>query len=88
MSICPNKNLPEWKTLVEEVGEYEAFRDFFENEGEIRTPEMVQEKLNKEEIELQETFAPVEAESEMLSVADIAYVNEEPLQQDMTAMVQ
>ena len=44
---CPNKNLPEWKTLVAKVGNREAFRDYMETNGEIRTPEEVLEKLAK-----------------------------------------
>jgi hypothetical protein len=44
--VCPNKNLPEWKQLVESVGEFEAYRDFFEYGGLIRTPEQVKLKLN------------------------------------------
>jgi len=39
--ICPNKNLKEWKDLVNVVGEHEAYRDFMEYNGEIRTPEEV-----------------------------------------------
>ena len=31
MSICPNKNLPEWNNLVNEIGEFEAYRVFIEN---------------------------------------------------------
>jgi hypothetical protein len=46
MSVCPNKNLPEWKSLVETVGEFEAYRDFMETNGEIRTPEAVVAKLD------------------------------------------
>ena len=46
MSVCPNKNLPEWKSLVETVGEFEAYRDFMETNGEIRTPEVVVAKLD------------------------------------------
>lgn len=37
MLICPNKNLGEWKELVSTIGEVEAFRDFMEQNGEIRT---------------------------------------------------
>ena len=44
---CPNKNLPEWKTLVAKVGNREAFRDYMETNGEIRTPDVVLKKLAK-----------------------------------------
>ena len=37
MLVCPNKNLGEWKELVSTIGEVEAFRDFMERDGEIRT---------------------------------------------------
>ncbi len=45
ISVCPNKNLPEWKLLESVVGRFEAFRDFMETNGEIRTPEAVKEKI-------------------------------------------
>ena len=45
MSICPNINLQEWKDLEAGVGTLEAFRDFMETGGEIRTTEQVQAKL-------------------------------------------
>jgi len=45
MSICPNINTPEWKALEAGVGKIEAYRDFMETNGEIRTPEEVQAKL-------------------------------------------
>jgi len=45
MSICPNINLPEWKALEAAVGKLEAFRDFMETNGEIRTPEEVLTKI-------------------------------------------
>jgi len=35
---CPNTNLPEWNTLVEAVGQLEAYKDFMETGGKIRTP--------------------------------------------------
>lgn len=46
MSVCPNKNLPEWKALEAAVGAHEAFRDFMETGGEIRSPEEVQQKID------------------------------------------
>ena len=45
MSTCPNKNLKEWKDLVEAVGEVEAYRDYLETKGEIRNPVDVQVKM-------------------------------------------
>jgi len=49
MSVCPNKNLKEWKILAAPVseggvGEFEAYRDFMET-GEIRSPEIVSAKV-------------------------------------------
>lgn len=46
MTVCPNINTPEWKALEEAVGKFEAYRDFMETKGEIRTPEEVQSKLD------------------------------------------
>lgn len=57
-TICPNINLQEWKDLVNEVGEFEAYRDFLETDGLIRTPEEVKLKINvreKPEINLGES---------------------------------
>lgn len=45
MLTCPNKNSPEWIALEKAVGPFEAFKDFMENNGEIRSPEIVQSKL-------------------------------------------
>ena len=47
MSLCPNKNSPEWKTLEKSVGRVEAIRDWLENDHKIRTPEEVSSKLKK-----------------------------------------
>jgi hypothetical protein len=44
---CPNKNLPEWKALVKAVGTFEAFRDYIETSGEIRSPEIVASKIER-----------------------------------------
>ena len=43
---CPNKSLPEWKRLVDEVGEREALNDFFQF-GTIRSPYAVKDKLER-----------------------------------------
>ena len=42
---CPNTNLPEWNDLVEAVGQLEAYKDFMETDGKIRTPKEVQRKI-------------------------------------------
>ena len=47
MSACPNISSPEWQALEAAVGRTEAFRDWMETNGEIRTPEVVQKKLNR-----------------------------------------
>ena len=39
--VYPNKNLKEWKDLESSVGEFEAYKDFLETGGDIRTPEEV-----------------------------------------------
>jgi len=48
MSSCPNVNSREWKNLVKAVGGFEALRDFMES-GDIRTPGVVQAKLDQRE---------------------------------------
>lgn len=45
MLSCPNKNNPDWIALETAVGPFEAFKDYMENSGEIRTPEVVKAKL-------------------------------------------
>ena len=35
MSVCPNINHPDWKLLVDEVGEFEAYREFISNGDKI-----------------------------------------------------
>ena len=53
MSSCPNKSFKtdvnqkksDWDLLVEEVGEFEAYRDYMETDGEIRSSEAVKNKL-------------------------------------------
>ena len=45
MASCPNINSQEWKTLENAVGKLEAYRDYMETNGEIRTPEEVLSKL-------------------------------------------
>jgi hypothetical protein len=45
MIACPNKNTPEWKKLVEVVGEFEAYKDFLETDGLIRDAEEVMKKI-------------------------------------------
>ena len=42
---CPNKNFPEWKSLVNTVGLKEAMRDYLEYDGVIRTPVEVLAKI-------------------------------------------
>ena len=43
---CPNKSLPEWKRLVDEIGEREALNDYFQF-GTIRSPYAVKDKLER-----------------------------------------
>ena len=46
MNACPNITLPEWKKLEAAVGTFEAYRDYMETDGEIRSPEEVQKKID------------------------------------------
>ncbi len=46
---CPYKGSPEWKALVAKVGTFEAYRDYLENNGEIRSPEIVFAKIQARE---------------------------------------
>ena len=46
MNACPNITLPEWKKLEATVGTFEAYRDYMETDGEIRSPEEVQKKID------------------------------------------
>lgn len=64
---CPRKNSPEWKTLVAKVGNREAFRDYMETNGEIRTPEEVLEKLAKRKLKLQDMSSLGKLEGEKMS---------------------
>lgn len=48
MLICPNINTPEWIELERAVGRFEAFRDFMQRDGEIRSPQEVLDKLTIE----------------------------------------
>jgi hypothetical protein len=43
LNMCPTG--PEFDTLVKAVGKMEAMRDWMENDGEVRSPEQVLEKL-------------------------------------------
>jgi Mor family transcriptional regulator len=45
MLSCPNINLQDWKDLESAVGTFEAYRDYLETDGQIRTPEQVSSKL-------------------------------------------
>ncbi len=47
MAVCPNKNLPQWKALVERVGEFEAYRDYLEYNNEIRDADVVESKIEQ-----------------------------------------
>lgn len=47
MKGCPNINMPEWKELVQAVGEFEAMKDWMQYE-EIRPVSQVLDKLNPE----------------------------------------
>jgi hypothetical protein len=49
MNVCPNINTPEWKSLENGVGKFEAYRDFMETGGKVRTSVEVRDKLSKRE---------------------------------------
>lgn len=44
-NICPPKHLPEWKALVDAIGEFEANRYFIAFNGKILTPEEAKEVM-------------------------------------------
>lgn len=48
MLACPFG--PEWDTLVKKVGKFQAYKDYLQHDGEIRTPEEVLSKLASEGI--------------------------------------
>ena len=55
MTVCPNVNTAEWKALVAAVGTFEAYRDFIQTDGQIRSPEEVKAKLENPSPNLLET---------------------------------
>ena len=59
MNSCPNTSLPQWNKLVNEVGELEAYRDFYES-GTIRN---VQEVVSKIEARSEEEVTKLGAAS-------------------------
>ena len=70
MSMCPNKALPDWKALVQEVGEFEAYRDYLENGYEIRSVEDVVKKL-QERGQIKTSNKPVDARHMSKSLVDV-----------------
>lgn len=48
--ICPPKHTQPWKDLVLAVGEFQATKDWMENNNQVRTPEKVLNKLQKPSI--------------------------------------
>ena len=75
MKICPNINSPEWKALENAVGRFQAYKDFYETNGEIRTPEQVIEKINNREKVLNERRI---AEESMLDLANLQSSQNQP----------
>jgi hypothetical protein len=53
MSIsCPNENSPDWKSLVEKVGEDEAYRQYMLNGNDIPNPDLYNDLYKSETINL------------------------------------
>ena len=67
---CPNTNLPEWNTLVEAVGQLEAYKDFMETGGEIRTPKEVQRKIVQRASRTEESLV---INPDTASINEVAY---------------
>ena len=53
---CPNQNTAEWKALESAVGNFEAYRDYLETDGLIRTPEEVLAKIEERDAKLVSLF--------------------------------
>ena len=59
MNSCPNTNSKEWKALIKGgVKPFDAYKDFYETGGKIRTVEQVQEKLVNREKAAEENRIP------------------------------
>jgi len=72
MSLCPNRNTPEWKALENnpKIGQFEALRDWMENDHIVRSPELVIEKLEIRKLEKSSIPRPV-AVKPLTPVAEI-----------------
>ena len=68
--MCPNKALPEWKALVQAVGEFEAYRDYLENGYEIRNVDAVVKKL-EERGQIKTSEKPVDPRYMSKSLVDV-----------------
>ena len=74
---CPNTNLPEWQALVKAVGQLEAYRDYMETNGEIRTPKLVSAKMSeraslpKESLKLSENASLNEVIADTSDITDV-----------------
>ena len=84
-SSCPNINLPEWKTLVKAVGQLEAYRDFMETGGQIRTPKEVNAKLLERASEPKEAVNRLRLENP--SFQDVIYATSNQKDADGTKWV-
>jgi hypothetical protein len=76
MASCPNINSQEWKTLESAVGKLEAYRDYMETNGEIRTPEEVLNKLELRKAPIKEP-SQFSSDPSIEEIAD-AIANENP----------
>jgi len=69
MKGCPNVNMPEWKELVQAVGEFEAMKDWMQFE-DVRTVSEVMSKLNPQrEVEI---FSKTDSEDNKLMTREFA----------------
>jgi hypothetical protein len=72
MSICFPKYLPEAKLLIAAVGEFEATRDWMENNYEVRTPEQVITKLTNRGIVIPISISATETDQVPSEVKPVA----------------
>ena len=71
--VCPNKNLAEWKDLVEAVGTFEAYRDFLNTGGLIRTPSEVMSTIENRNPLKQESTQKFTEDPSLMDVYNTTY---------------
>lgn len=69
MIVCPNKNLPEWKSLTSELGESRALLAFIRNRNSIPTTAQARELISNKD--LLKKFTSLQAISEKSIVKEL-----------------